>query len=252
MARETLRPKTKGLEEAEATTQLSQREGRALGTEGDKAYEEQTDRAGKSGGVGRLEGGTRASRPGRARTHVLPPAGSARLSSCRRLAGAALGPHAWSARLTPGAPSLWRRSPRATAAPCQPLRPLRPNLGRQDLPHRLLRCRSASEPGQASSASSGSADAGGGGEEDGVRRGTRAFGTSTLSCVEQRPCRLAGSSTKPGRFACGTLDTGQGLDVKWQIPKSDPTCFTEQEQKSCLSRVTQKELGRESEEIFCH
>lgn len=41
-------------------------------------------------------------------------------------------------------------------------------------------------------------------------------------------------------------------DVKWQSPKSDPTGFIEQEQKSCLSRVTQKELGRESKEIFCH
>lgn len=162
-----------------------------------------------------MEEDTEAARPGRVRTHVLPPAGSARLSSCRRLAGAALGPHAWSARLTPGAPSPWRRSPRATAASCQPLRPLRPNLGRQDLPHRLLRWRSASEPGQASSASSGSADAGGGGEDDGVRRGTSAFGTSTLSCMEQRPCRQTGRNAKPGRISRRTQDTARGC--KWQI-----------------------------------
>lgn len=200
MARQTLRPKRKGLEEAEATATAfaargsDVRDWRGQGLRGAEGQGREEQRGWQAWR------GTRAARPGRARTHVLPPAGSARLSSCRRLAGAALGPHAWSALLTPGAPSPWRRSPRATAAPCQPLRPLRPNLGRQDLPHRLLRGRSASEPGQASSASSGSADAGGSGEDDGERRGTRAFGTSTLSCVKQRPCRQTNGSAKPGRF----------------------------------------------------
>lgn len=170
-----------------------------------------------SGGAGRLRGGTRAARPGRARTHVLPRAGSARLSSCRRLAGAALGPHAWSARLTPGAPSPWRRSPRATTVSCQPLGPLRPSLGRPDSPHRLLGCRSALEPGQASSASSGSADAGGGrrgGGDDGGRRGTRAFGTRTLSLLEKRPRGHAGGKRKT-RKSCVRCS---GLPEMCQIP----------------------------------
>lgn len=139
-----------------------------------------------------------ASRPGEAgaaaatastgaRTHVLPPARSARLSSCRRLAGAVLGPHAWSGLLSPGAPTPRRCSPHAAGQP--PPLPC-PSLGYPGPLRRLLRCKPTREPGQRQLRLlrlRGRRH--GGGRVDGAPWGTSAFWTRTFSPLEQRPPR---------------------------------------------------------------
>lgn len=126
--------RAQGREEVESHLQTAQRE--AL------RCTEHWGRAGRSAGrrrarrPGAAGAAVAAASPG-ARTHVLPPAGSARLSSCRRLVGAGLGPHAWSGLLSLGAPTPRHRSPRAA---CQPPPLPRPSLGHPGLPRRLLRC----------------------------------------------------------------------------------------------------------------
>lgn len=144
-------------------------------------------KAGRRGASRPAAAGAAEARPPGARTHVLPPAGSARLSSCLRLAGAGLGPHAWSGLLSPGAPTPRRRSPRAAGAACQPPPPLRPSLGRPGPPRRLLGCFPAREPGRRQLRLLRLR--GRRRRADGAPRGTSAFRTRmrTRSGPEQRP-----------------------------------------------------------------
>lgn len=138
-----------------------------------------------------------AASPG-ARTHVLPPAESARLSSCWRLVGAGFRPHAWSGLLSPGAPTPRHCSPRAAGTAYQPPQPPRPSLRHPGPPHRLLRCKPTRSRDRASSTSSGSAGGGGGGRVDGAPRGTRTLRTRTPFRLKQRPCSQARAAQSPG------------------------------------------------------
>lgn len=129
---------------------------------------------------------------GRPGTHVLPPAGSARLSSCRRLAGTERGPHAWSGLLRPG-----ERAARGAA--CQPLPSCSAGASAArgpppPPPPPTARSRS---PARASSASSAWA-----GREDGARRGTSASRTPRRA--------LARSALRPGAQARGRSASAAG------------------------------------------
>lgn len=149
-----------------------------------------------------------------ARTHVLPPEGSARLSSCLRLAGAGLGPHAWSGLLSPGAPSPRRRSPHAAGAACQPLPPPRPNLGLPGPPHHLLSSYPAQEPGQRLLRLLRLRESRRRRRGDGAPRGTSAFGTRTLSVPDLRPRRQVRRRASSGSLARSPPGTA-ARDTLW-------------------------------------
>lgn len=188
VARETPRPKRKGLGKAKARTLTAEEsgvrdqglrgapraQGRVLGRDELRGWQASREHPGCEAG----QGADSRSPTSRIRTSFFmleARRGRTRPARMERT------PHAGSAQ--PVAPLS-----HATAVSCQPLRPLRPIFGCPDSPHRLPGCHSAQEPGQTSSASSGSADAGGG-ADDGVRRGTCAFATRTLSWLELAPSR---------------------------------------------------------------
>lgn len=196
-----------------------------------------------------------AAGPG-ARTHVLPPAGSARLSSCRRLAGAGLGPHAWSGLLSPGALSPRRPSPRATgAAASLPRRPARASAGARRAASSAASLLGSQD--SASSASSGSAGGGGsGGGADGAPRGTSAFGTRTLSGPARRPRRPAGRGAGPGSLAhlpqgASTADTPGAQNLRSRSASLTPFILQNWGRRSYLSKVT-LEPGSDSRRDYSH
>lgn len=137
--------------------QLSQREGRALETEGDKACEEQRDRAGKSGRAGRLGGGHRGCEAGQGADSRSP---TSRIRTSFFMSEARRGrtrparmertPHAGSAQpVAPLSPRYCRLLPASQASapesrppgPAAPTPPLALRFGAGASQLRLLRLR---------------------------------------------------------------------------------------------------------------
>ncbi|XP_058301350.1 uncharacterized protein LOC131384404 [Hylobates moloch] len=163
--------------------------------------------------------------------------GSARLSSCRRLSGAGLRPHAWSGLLSLGAPTPRRHLPASSAAEARRAAP------------------SVASPQESrdgtSSASSGPAGCGGG--DDGTRRGTRAFGMRTLSVLEQRSrCQAVAAQAQgasPTLLRAPRPRRHLGQEFEWRIPWFNPVYFIDRDRNS-LFKVTQLELGSDSHQTI--
>lgn len=220
------------------------------------AAEREEPRSWEARGRGRAAGrqGLRRPRlaPRRARTHVLPPAGSARLSSCRRLAGAGLGPQAWSGLLSPRAPSPPRRSPRAAGAACQPP-PAAPPEPRPPGP-------AAPPPQQLPHSRAGKAPAppppapprrrgGRGAARDKRFRNANALGPAPAPQLCRAPQRIARESHPPSSGNTGQ-DKLWTRNLSGRVASLDPISFTKQRREKFLAqgqiaRTWQCDSGRE-------
>lgn len=167
------------------------------------------------GGPGRGGGGQRgagaaaaAASPRRAGTHVLPPAGSARLSSCRRSQGR---PRPAGMERTPLAGSAQPAAPlpRPAGAARQPPRAALPSLGRPGPLHRLQQLSQLESREGAGPASWPAAAAG----RTGAAR-DKDFGNANARVLQGRPSCAVRRSASPGSLT-HPFSGNTGQDKLW-------------------------------------